>query len=35
VVPDALADLFAGTLDATLIVEQWDQLVRIAASLKD
>jgi TnpA family transposase len=34
VVPDALADLFAGTLDATLVVEQWDQLVRIAASLK-
>ena len=33
-VPDAVADLFAGTIDTTLLVEQWDQLVRIAASLK-
>jgi TnpA family transposase len=34
VVPNAVTNLFAGTLDTTLIVEQWDQLVRIAASLK-
>ena len=33
-VPDTVADLFAGTIDTTLLVEQWDQLVRIAASLK-
>ncbi len=33
-VPDAVAGLFAGTIDTALIVEQWDQLVRIAASLK-
>ena len=34
VVPETIADLFAGTLDTTLLVEQWDQLVRIAASLR-
>ena len=33
-VPDALAGLFAGNADAVAITEQWDQLVRIAASLK-
>ena len=33
-VPDAVAGLFAGTVDTALIVEHWDQLVRIAASLK-
>lgn len=32
--PDALSDLFAGTIDTMLISEQWDSLVRIAASLK-
>ena len=32
--PDAISCLFAGTIDAALISEQWDQLVRIAASLK-
>ena len=34
VVPDTVAGLFAGTIDATLLVEQWDELVRIAASLR-
>jgi TnpA family transposase len=33
-IPDALAGLFAGNADAVAIIEQWDQLVRIAASLK-
>jgi len=33
-IPDALAGLFAGTADAVAITEQWDQLARIAASLK-
>ena len=33
-IPDALASLFAGNADAVAIIEQWDQLVRIAASLK-
>jgi TnpA family transposase len=33
-IPAALAGLFAGTADAAVISEQWDQLVRIAASLK-
>ncbi len=32
--PDSLAGLFAGNADAVAITEQWDQLVRIAASLK-
>ena len=32
--PTALAGLFAGNADAAAITEQWDQLVRIAASLK-
>lgn len=30
-----LESLFRGVVDTTLIVEQWDQLVRIAASLRD
>ncbi len=30
-----LEPLFRGTLDTALIAEQWDQLVRIAASLRD
>jgi TnpA family transposase len=30
-----LEPLFRGTADAALIAEQWDQLIRIAASLKD
>jgi len=33
-IPDSLAGLFAGNADAVAITEQWDQLVRIAASLK-
>jgi TnpA family transposase len=33
-IPDALASLFAGNADVVAIIEQWDQLVRIAASLK-
>jgi TnpA family transposase len=33
-IPDALASRFAGNADAVAIIEQWDQLVRIAASLK-
>ncbi|MFL5335734.1 MAG: Tn3 family transposase [Geminicoccaceae bacterium] len=33
-IPDALADLFAGIGDSLAINEQWDPLVRIAASLK-
>ena len=33
-VPDALTALFAGSIDTTILTEQWDQLVRIAASLK-
>jgi TnpA family transposase len=33
-VPEALAGLFAGHADAVAVAEQWDQLVRIAASLK-
>ncbi len=33
-IPDVLAGLFAGNADAVAITEQWDQLVRIAASLK-
>ena len=33
-VPDALAGLFAGNAGVVAITEQWDQLVRIAASLK-
>ena len=33
-VPDTLASLFAGNADAAAITEQWDQLVRIASSLK-
>ena len=33
-IPDTLAGLFAGNADAVAITEQWDQLVRIAASLK-
>ena len=33
-IPDALAGLFAGNVDAVAITEQWDQLARIAASLK-
>jgi len=33
-IPAALAGLFAGTVDAAVFSEQWDQLVRIAASLK-
>ena len=33
-IPDDLAGLFAGEADALAITEQWDQLVRIAASLK-
>ncbi|MBF0393960.1 MAG: Tn3 family transposase [Alphaproteobacteria bacterium] len=32
--PEVLTGVFAGTIDAVLIREQWDQLVRIAASLK-
>jgi hypothetical protein len=31
----ALRPLLRGTVDTALIIEQWDQLVRIAASLKD
>jgi len=30
-----LEPLFRGTVDLALIAEQWDQLVRIAASLRD
>jgi len=30
-----LAGLFRGGIDADLIPEQWDQLVRVAASLKN
>jgi TnpA family transposase len=33
-IPDALAGLFAGAGDTVAVNEQWDQLVRIAASLK-
>jgi TnpA family transposase len=33
-IPGGLAGLFAGEADAVAITEQWDQLVRIAASLK-
>jgi len=33
-IPDALAGLFAGNADAVATIEQWDQLIRIAASLK-
>ena len=33
-IPDALNGLFAGNADAVAITEQWDPLVRIAASLK-
>lgn len=33
-VPDTVAGLFAGTIDPGVIGEQWDQLVRIAASLE-
>jgi len=33
-IPEGLARLFAGEVDAVAITEQWDQLVRIAASLK-
>jgi len=33
-IPDDLAGLFAGEADAVAITEQWDPLVRIAASLK-
>ena len=33
-IPDSLAGLFAGNADAVAITEQWDQLVRIAASMK-
>jgi TnpA family transposase len=33
-IPAALAGLFAGTVDAAVFSEQWDQLVRIAASLR-
>ena len=33
-VPDTLASLFAGNADAVAITEQWDQLVRIASSVK-
>jgi TnpA family transposase len=29
-----LASIFRGTVDAALIAEQWDQLVRVAASLR-
>ena len=32
--PDLLGGLFAGNADVVAITEQWDQLVRIAASLK-
>ena len=30
-----LEPLFRGVVDAAVIAEQWDQLVRVAASLKD
>ena len=33
-IPDSLAGLFAGNADVVSITEQWDQLARIAASLK-
>jgi TnpA family transposase len=33
-IPDSLAGRFAGNADVVAIIEQWDQLVRIAASLK-
>jgi TnpA family transposase len=33
-IPDSVAGLFAGNADAVAIIEHWDQLVRIAASLK-
>jgi TnpA family transposase len=33
-IPEDLAALFTGTSETTLLIEQWDQLVRIAASLK-
>ena len=33
-IPEGLARLFAGEVDAVAITEQWDQLVRITASLK-
>ena len=33
-IPEDLAALFAGTSETTLLIEQWDQLVRVAASLK-
>lgn len=33
-IPADLVTLFAGTIDTAIIVEQWDQLVRIAASLR-
>jgi TnpA family transposase len=33
-IPNSLAGLFAGNADVVAITEQWDQLVRIAASLK-
>src|SRR4051812_16341889 len=33
-IPEDLTALFAGTSETTLLIEQWDQLVRIAASLK-
>ena len=31
----ALQPLFRGTIDTDIIIEQWDQLVRLVASLKD
>ena len=33
-VPDAVTGMFAGNADVVAITEQWDQLARIAASLK-
>lgn len=33
-IPDSIGGLFAGDADVVAIAEQWDQLVRIAASLK-
>lgn len=34
-VPESLRALFSGTVDRDLIKEQWDPLVRVAASLKN
>jgi TnpA family transposase len=34
-VPEGLRPLFSGTVDLDLIREQWDSLVRVAASLKN